>query len=294
MPDIQIQKWVDAFHQYQFDKLTFEPLFKRALLILKDAWLRCMKEDVDRFTAAYYLTSSSASIPHSLDESDDEENADEEDEAGEYEDQQPAVEESRSMLPVPKKFVARLRSADTEIKISDDVIYIKRPWVTRFVPSTPSERRDRFIEALENAMTEDERKRLRAERLERLRKIEENRKKALRAANERRKRQVNAKEGTEVGSEKTAQTRRQNSGLYIDRILPTKTATLSKDVQRLLFNNFQRHIRSSKTAKSKLENKLSLTFEIVKVSSSMTEIHRLDIVDFSGWKQRIPMINNSI
>ena len=293
MPDIQIQKWVDAFHHYQFDKLTFEPLFKRALLILKDAWLRCLKEDIDRYTAAYYLTSSP---PHSAKGSDDEENEaeDEEEEAEEQEqaEQQPE-EEGKSALPVQKKFITRARSPETEIKVSNDVIYIKRPWVNRFVPSAPSERRDRFIEALENAMTEEERNRLRAERMERLRKIEENRKRALRAANERRKRQANAKGGNEAGSEKTAQSRRQNSGLYIDRILPTKTATLSKDAQRLLFNHFQRHIRSSKTAKPKLENKLNLTFEIVKVSQSICSFSQLIQYSFSGLKQPIHMTNNN-
>jgi hypothetical protein len=53
--------------------------------------------------------------------------------------------------------------------------------------------------------------------------------------------------------------------LYIDRILPSKNATISKDSQRLFVNNFQRYIKSSKTAPPKLENKLHLTFEIVKV-----------------------------
>lgn len=293
MPDIQIQKWIDAFHNYQFDKLSFEPLFKRALLILKDAWLRCMKEDIDRYTAAYYLAESP---PHSAHGSDDDEANEAEDEREEIidEQKQPAEEErGKSALPVPKRFAPRPRSPETEIKVANDVIYIKRPWVNRFVPSAPSERRDRFIEALENAMTEDERKRLRAERLERLRKIEENRKRALKAANERRKRQAQAKDGAEAGSEKTAQSRRQNSGLYIDRILPTKVSILSKDAQRLLFNHFQRHIRSSKTAKPKLENKLNLTFEIVKVSPFIAGFLRIIPCLFSGLKQPILMTNNS-
>jgi hypothetical protein len=150
------------------------------------------------------------------------------------------------------------------------MIYIKRPWANRFVPSAPSERRERFIEALENAMTDDERKRLRAEKLERLRKIEENRKKALKAARERQKRPANEKEGVDTSNNtKTVQTRRQTPGFYIDRILPSKTATLSKDSQRLIVNSFQRYIRLCKTAPPKLDNKLSLTFEIVKVNFSL-------------------------
>jgi hypothetical protein len=255
MPDIQINKWIDAFHQYKFDKLSFEPLFKRALLILKDAWLRCIKEDIDRFTTAYYITSTSS---ESIDES---ENEEDEDELEEDKD-----EEQIPVVPIPKQEIQRIQSGDTQIQISNDMIYIKRPWVNRFVPSAPSERRERFIEALENAMTEEERKRLRAERLERLRRIEENRKKALKAARERQKRLANEKEGGDASnSAKTVQTRRQASAFYIDRILPSKTGTLSKDSQHLLINNFQRYIRLSKTAPPKLENKLSLTFEIVKV-----------------------------
>lgn len=266
MPDIQISKWIETFHQYKFDKLTFEPLFKRALLILKDAWLRCIKEDVDRFTTSYYLASSPL---HSAREGTEE---DEEDEEGEdIEDEDEEQEQSPSaavvVLPTPRRQFPRVRSGDTQIKFSNDIVYIKRPWLNRFVPSAPSERRERFIEALENAMTDEERKRLRAERLERLRKIEENRKKALKAARERRRKQANEKDSatTATNSDKTVQTRRTISGLYIDRLLPSKNASLTKDVQRLILNNFQRYVRSSKTAPPKVENKLSLTFEIVKV-----------------------------
>ena len=259
MPDIQIRKWTEAFHQYKFDKLSFEPLFKRALLILKDAWLRCMREDIDRFTSAYYLPPSPSQSVNGSEEEGDEV---EEDGVEEEEDD----DEQTAMVAVEKKYFQRVRSADTQIKVSNDVIYVKRPWLKRFVPSAPSERRERFIEALENAMTEEERKRLRAERQERLRKIEENRKKALRAARERLKQQANEKATTDTAnSAKTGQTRRQNAGFYIDQLLPTKTATISKESQRLLLSNFQRYIRSSKTAVPKLENKLNLTFEIVKV-----------------------------
>jgi hypothetical protein len=261
MPDIQINQWIETFHQYKFDKLTFEPLFKRALLILKDAWLRCLKEDIDRFTAAYYLTSSPSQSVDGSEEEEEEREEEEEDEAEEEE------EEPTPILPIPKKQVPRTHSGNTQIKISTDIIYIKRPWVNRFLPSAPSERRERFITALDNAMSEEERKRLHEERLERLRKNEENRKKALRAARERQKQQTNGKGGSDgVSSEKTAQSRRTAApGLYIDRLLPTKNATLSKDSQRLILNHFQRYIRSSKTPSGKLENKLSLTFEIAKV-----------------------------
>ncbi len=267
MPDIQIQKWIDAFHQYKFDKLSFEPLFKRALLILKDAWLRCMTEDIDRFTTAYYLSSP----PQSVNDSDEEEEEDEldDDREDELEQHQAVVlapVEPAPMVSIPKKSTERMHSGDTQIKISSDMIYIKRPWVKRFVPSEPSERQERLIEALDNAMTDEERQRLRAVRLERLRKNEENRKKALKAARERERKQATGKEGTETsGSAKTAQTRRQNSGFYFDRLLPSKTATLSKDSQHLILTNFQHHIRSSKTATPKLENKLNLVFETVKV-----------------------------
>lgn len=260
MPDIQINKWIETFHRYRFDKLSFEPLFKRALLILKDAWLRCLKEDIDRFTTSYYLT---ASPTQSVNASEDEDEEEQEEEPEEQDDEQ---QQSAPSLPIPKKSVQRIRSGDTQIKILNDIIYVKRPWLNRYIPSAPSERRERFIEALENAMTDDERKRLRAERLERLRKIEENRKKALKAARERRRRQANEKDGGDTtSSEKTVQTRRQTSGFYIDRLLPSKNATLSKDSQRLILNNFQRYIRSSKTAQPKLENKLSLIFEMIKV-----------------------------
>jgi hypothetical protein len=139
MPDIQINKWIDTFHQYKFDKLTFEPLFKRALLILKDAWLRCIKEDIDRCTTAYYLPSPTPSQSARESQVDEEE---------EDEQQQPQV------LPSPKQ---RIRSSDTQIKVSNDMIYIKRPWLQRFVPSAPSERQERLMEAFENAVTDDER-----------------------------------------------------------------------------------------------------------------------------------------
>jgi hypothetical protein len=266
MPDIEINKWIETFHQYKFDKLSFEPLFKRALLILKDAWLRCIKEDVDRFTSAYYLIPSPS---ESINESEDEEDEVEETEVNEDKEQTQVLtipKEQTQVVTIPKKQIPRLRSGDTQIRMSNDMIYIKRPWLNRFVPSASSERRERLIEALENAMTEGERKRLRAEKIERLRKIEENRKKALKAARERQKKQLNEKEGGATSiSTKTVPTRRQTSGFYIDKILPSKTTTLSKDSQRLILNNFQHYIRLSKTAPARLENKLSLTFEIAKV-----------------------------
>jgi hypothetical protein len=256
MPDIQINKWIETFHQYKFDKLTFEPLFKRALLILKDAWLRCIKEDIDRFTTAYYVTSSPS---QSANESEDEEDEPEENE-DENEEQQPPV------IKIQKKPIERIYSRNTQIHISNDMIYIKRPWLNRFVPSTTTERQERLLEAFENAMTDDERKRLHAERIERLRKIEENRKKALKAARERQKRQGNRKETSDAStSGNTIQSRRQTSGFYIDRILPSKTAVLSKDCQRLILNHFQHYIRLNKTVPPNLENKLNLIFEIVKV-----------------------------
>jgi hypothetical protein len=299
MPDIQIQKWIDAFHQYKFDKLSFEPLFKRALLILKDAWLRCMTEDIDRFTAAYYLASPPQSANDSDEEADElEDDREEEEQPLGYGELALAPTESTPMVPIPKKSTDRMHSADTQINISSDMIYIKRPWVKRFVPSEPSERQERLIEALDNAMTDEERKRLRAARLERLRKIEENRKKALKAARERDRRHTTTKDGTETtSSAKTAQTRRQNSGFYFDRLLPTKTATLPKDSQRLILTNFQNHIRTSKTATPKLENKLNLVFETAKVFS-IDSFFPYRIYFFShflsGWKQQIHLKDNSI
>jgi hypothetical protein len=242
MPDIQINKWIDTFHQYKFDKLSFEPLFKRALLILKDTWLRCIKEDVDSFTVAYYITSSpSQSINESEEDDDDEE----------------GEEEQNSISSIRKQRLQRICSPSTQIQISDDTIYIKRPWLNRFLSSAAKERQKRLLEGLE--MTEEERQRLRAERLERLRKIEQNRKKALKAARDRRKRVH------EKGSD-SSKTRRY-PGLYIDQILPTATATLTKEVQRLFLTSFQRYIKSSKTATPKLEHKLTLVFEIAKVLS---------------------------
>ncbi|CAF0735296.1 unnamed protein product [Rotaria sordida] len=265
MPDIQIDKWIETFHQYKFDKLSFEPLFKRALLILKDAWLRCIKEDVNHFTTAYYLTSSSPS--HSINGSEDEDESEEEDE-NENENEPSPIKPSpikpSPIKPILKKQIQRIHSPQTQIKISNDMIYIKRPWLNRFIPSAPTERQERFIEALENAMTDEERQRLRAARLERLRKIEENRKKALKAARERRQKQANQKSGADALNEKNAQMRRHESGLYIDRILPSKTATISKDAQHLLLNSFQRYIKSSKTAPAKFEQKLSLILDIIK------------------------------
>ena len=301
MPDIQIQKWIDAFHQYKFDKLSFDPLFKRALLILKDAWLRCMTEDIDRFTAAYYLATPPQSANDSDEEADELEDDREEEEPGRHEELALARTESTPMVPIPKKSSTdRLHSADTQIQISSDMIFIKRPWVKRFVPSEPGERQERLIEALDNAMTDEERKRLRAARLERLRKIEENRKKALKAARERERKQATAKDTTETtSSAKTVQSRRQNSAFYFDRLLPTKTATLPKDSQRIIIANFQNHIRTSKTATPKLENKLSLVFETTKVfsidsSSSFFRIKSFFSYFLSGWKQQIPMKDNSI
>lgn len=256
MPDIQIHKWVETFQHYKFDKLTFEPLFKRALLILKDAWLRCIKEDVDHFTSAYYLTGTPSQSVNESEEEDDDEDEDE----GEAEPQgkQPPL------VSILKKPMQQIRVPTTQIQLSNDMIYIKRPWINRFVPSAPTERQERLLEALDNAMTDEERQRLRAERLERLRKIEENRKKALKAARERRQKQAQEKESNAV-SEKNSQQRRRDAGFYIDRVLPSKTTTISKDVQRLLLGNFQRHVRSSKTAPSKFEQKLSFVFEMVKV-----------------------------
>jgi hypothetical protein len=273
MPDIRINKWIETFHQYKFDKLTFEPLFKRALLILKDAWLRCLKEDIDRFTTSYYLPSPtpSQSIPESEEE---DEEAEEEEEAQQLQLQQ-QQQSQLQVLPSPKQ---RIRSSDTQIKVSNDMIYIQRPWLKRFIPSAPSERQERLLEAFENAMTDDERQRLRAERLERLRKIEENRKKALKAARQRQKQQASGKDTrTDASSGKSA----QKKGFYIDRILPTKSATLSKDCQRLFLNNFQRYIRLSKTAPPKLENKLSLTFEIAKVFFYLFKIQLIHHISFS-------------
>jgi hypothetical protein len=295
MPDIQIQKWIDAFHQYKFDKLSFEPLFKRALLILKDAWLRCMTEDIDRYTAAYYLASPPRSANDSDDEEDEAEGAQEEVE----EEEQTVVVEPPPTFTIQKKSMERMHSADTQIKVSDDVIYVKRPWVKRFVPSEPSERQERLIQALDNAMTDEERQRLRAARLERLRKIEENRKKALRAARERQRKKATGKEGTDTTttttSAKTAQTRRPNSGLFFDRLLPSKTATLPKDSQRLILTNFQHHIQLSRTATPKLENKLSLVFETVKVRSLFYFfVEKFFFYFLSGWKQQIHMKNNNI
>ncbi|CAF2606938.1 unnamed protein product [Rotaria sp. Silwood2] len=257
MPDIQINKWVDTFHHYKFDKLSFEPLFKRALLILKGAWLRCIKEDVTRFTTAYYLTSSPS---HSVNGSEDED-----EEESEEEEEEEIKDERSPMKPMLKKEIQRTRSPQTQIKISNDMIYIKRPWLNRFIPSAPTERQERFMEALENAMTDEERQRLRAARLERLRKIEENRKKALKAARERRQKEAHDKAGADaLNNERNAQMRRREAGFYIDRILPSKTATVPKDAQNLLLTDFQRYIKSSKTAPSKFEQKLNLVFDVIK------------------------------
>ncbi|CAF4253930.1 unnamed protein product [Rotaria socialis] len=254
MPDIQIKKWIETFHNYKFDKLTFEPLFKRALLILKDAWLRCIKEDVDRFTAAYYLTASPTPSIIGSDEDEDEEDEDEGEQHG---------EQQKRVVPTSKKQMPRMCSPNTEIQVSHDTIYIKRPWLTRFVPSAPTERQERFMEALENAMTDEERQRLRAEKLERLRKIEENRKRALKAARERRLKQAQEKSAT-TNSEKTAQMRRRETGVYIDRVLPSKTATMTKDSQRLFLTDFQHFTKSSATAPTKFEQKLNFIFEVIK------------------------------
>ncbi|CAF3432647.1 unnamed protein product [Rotaria sp. Silwood1] len=255
MPDVQINKWVETFHEYKFDKLSFEPLYKRALLILKDTWLRCIEKDVNHFTTAYYLTSSPS---HSIKESDDED--DDESEEEEEEEDKPTP-----LKPILKKAIQQKRSPQTQINISNDMIYIKRPWLNRYIPSATTERQERFIEALENAMTDEERERLRAARLERLRKIEENRKKALKAARERRQKEANEKAGADaLNNEKSAQMRRRELGFYIDRILPSKTATVPKDAQHLLLSDFQRYLKSSQTAPTKFEQKLSLIFDIIK------------------------------
>ncbi|CAF1199278.1 unnamed protein product [Rotaria magnacalcarata] len=267
MPDIQIRKWVETFHNYKFDKLTFEPLFKRALLILKDAWLRCIKEDVDRFTAAYYLTSSPA--PSIIGSDEDEDDEDEDEKHG---------ERQKRVVPASKKQMQRKGSPNTEIQVSHDAIYIKRPWLTRFVPSAPTERQERFLEALENAMTDDERQRLRAEKLERLRKIEENRKRALKAARERRLKQAQEKSAT-TNTEKNAQMRRRETGVYIDRVLPSKIATMAKDSQRLFLTDFQHFTKSSKTAPTKFEQKLSFIFEVIKWMESTNSYEKQQQLD---------------
>lgn len=285
MPDIQISKWIETFQQYKFDKLTLEPLFKRVLLILKDAWLRCLTEDINRFTAAYYVVPSPSESfqgsENEADEDDEEEYKEEEHDDYDARGEQTGKEfsnEPMGLVSIPNR---RKRSSDTQVQVSNDMIYVKRPWLQRCVPSAPSERQERLLQAFENAMTDEERKRLRAERLERLRKIEENRKKALKAARERRKQQAHMKDsGAETAStDKTSRTRRQNSNLYIDRLLPSKNSTMAKDSQRLILNNFQHHLRSNKTATTKLENKLSLTFEIVKVIKQLF-VFSISIFDF--------------
>lgn len=272
MPDIRIQKWVETFHKYRFDKLTLDPLFKRALLILKDAWLRCIKEDVTNFTTAYYLTPSpTPSANGSEDEEDDDEDVEAVEQILEEEDEE-REKQQKLVIPATKKERRRTRSPDTQIKISHDTIYIKRPWLSRFVPSVPEERQERLLQAFEDAMTDEERQRIRAEKLERLRKIEENRKKALKAARER---QLKQAQGRSVAStsDKTAQTRRRDAGLYIDRVLPSKTATMSKDSQHLFLNDFQRYMRTSKTAPPKFDIKLTFLFDAIKVCLTNSRIH---------------------
>ncbi|CAF1078355.1 unnamed protein product [Adineta steineri] len=240
MPDIQINRWVETFHQLKFDKLSFEPLFKRALLILKDTWLRCIKEDVDSFTVAYYIPASPLQIAYESEEEEKEIN----DVDG---------NEQRSGSSVSKRRLQRICSPATQIQISDETIYIKRPWLDRFLSSATRKRQAE----LRMELTEEERERLRAERLERLRIRELNRKKALKAARERRRR---ANEKGDGSGERT----RRYPGFYIDEILPTPTASLAKDVQRLFLNGLQRHLKTNKTASPKLEHKLCLVFEIAK------------------------------
>ena len=283
MPDIHIEKWIDTFHQYKFDKLSFEPLFKRALLILKDAWLRCLKDDVDSFTAAYYLGSSfTASGGRPPDETDHERQAN--------------LSQTDKLLRAKQ----RIRSGDTQINMSSTMIYIKRPWLMRFISSATSDRRQRFIEALDNAMSDEERQRLRAERRERLRRMEENRKKALKAARDRRKKQAHGKDGSDAtAEERAAQARRSNQGFYLDRLLSSRAEmAVSRDASRLLLGYFQRSLKSSETAAAKSEHKLALVFEISKVRhSSFARIiersYQASFLMCSGRRQRLHKRNSS-
>ena len=174
----------------------------------------------------------------------------------------------------------------TQINISNNVIYIKRPWLMRFISSATSDRQDRFLEALENAMTDDERQRLRAERRERLRRLEENRKKAMKAARERRKRLGKEKEGTDASSDKSAQGRRAEITLYIDRILPNKLGPMqSKDAQRLFSGDWQRYVRASKTPMPNFDQKFNLLVDIGKVCSLFFFRNSESLIlASSGWK----------
>ncbi|UJR27743.1 hypothetical protein I4U23_009018 [Adineta vaga] len=267
MPDIQINRWIDTFHQRKFDKLTFEPLLKRALLILKQAWLRCLKEDVDSFTLAYYITTSPSSIHESDEEKDQEEINDDDDD----DDDEVAENEEELFSVLSRKRIRRICTPETEIQISDDTIFIKRPWLDRFL-SSATRRRQRAGQ--EKELTEEERERLRAERLERLRRIEINRKKALKAARERRRK------ANEKGKDDTDEGRvRRFPGFYIDELLPTTTASLAKDVQRLLLTNFYRSIKTSKTAAPKMEQKLSLVFEIAKLVELTNPYEKQQYID---------------
>jgi hypothetical protein len=302
MPDIQIERWLQTFQHYRFDKLTFEPLFKRALLILKDAWLRCLKEDVDRFTSAYYLTGSrSAATKSSGSKTHDperireggEQEVDEEGDEDEDEEEERVVQDKAQPLPVARRSIPRVHSPETQINISNNMIYIKRPWLMRFISSATSERQDRLLEALENAMTDDERQRLRAERKERLRRLEENRKKALKAARERRKRLAKEKEGTDASSDKTAQGRRTEITLYIDRLLPHKLGPMqSKDAQRLFSSDMQRYARASKTPYPNFEQKFTLLLDISRVGSSFCIDPVSLILASSGWKPMVTTKNS--
>ena len=262
MPDIQIDRWIQSFEQYQFDKLTFDPLFKRVLLILEDAWLRCLKEDVDRFTTAYYLSAPVESDEKevSLDE-DEGENEDEE-----AKEKQKAEKKPESAVTIQRP-PTRPHSPETQINVANNVIYIKRPWLIRFISSAASERQHRFLEALENAMTDEERQRLKMERRERRRRMEENRKKAAKAAKERQKRLAKEKENAMNSPEKPLNPSRNDIPLYIDRVLPYKLGLMqSKDFQRLLSSDLHRFVKVQKSSVPNFEQKFNLLVEIAKVN----------------------------
>lgn len=262
MPDIQIDRWIKSFELYQFDKLTFQPLFKRALLILQDSWLRCLKDDIDHFTKAYYLALSSSGVEKDLSADDDEQDDEVNESSDEVHEDAEKPKSSVSVGRVP----TRVHSPDTQLSVANNMIYVKRPWLIRFISSATSDRKQRFLEALENAMTDEERQRLRLERRERLRRIQENRKKAAKAAKERRKRLAKEKEKQLSSPDKTSQQSRNEIPLYIDRILPYKIGLMqSKDFLRLISGDLQRFAKTQKTAIQSFDQKLNLLIEVAKV-----------------------------
>ncbi|CAF1206547.1 unnamed protein product, partial [Didymodactylos carnosus] len=266
LPNIDIKTMITCIKTHEFDKLFFETLYKQALLLLKDAWLRCLRDDIDRLTTAYYLPDQDRNTS-----SEDEAEDDEEDEVMQPEKTVYNHHSAKKIKESRLNAVSRLKSPNTEMNVTNDVIYVKRPWVERYLSSATSERQQRLIKAIDFSMTDEERQRIRVERLERVKKIETARKKALKAAKQRRLRGGDKR--SSISSHFTASTGKNDGTLYIDRILNSST---TKDNKRIILNYFQRRLKSKNI---KLDNKLTLVFDIMKFMDATNHLEKQQMLD---------------